>query len=1204
MDDREAFGSDEGWAGWIRPTLGFAGDIAADPLTYIGAATVRAGTSKAPATALDRALRGGSRTDLAGTVMTQAAKSGMVDDAVKRLATEAGQRGRGAFTRQGLQRAGVADDVVERLGLTSEFGYSVGGLRANSVRANIPGTRALAEASENMKGSIKKAFGSTNGARIFRNTFVGGRSAIGQAERKLTHQIITGAGSPAEAALGLAAIKQAKIAAHPWMDATLQGIKERFGKELQKLSDDEAKAITHAIEVGDFEGLAGKVAGWYKDVGDELRGLGADFGDVGENYVNHTMTDRALRALRSGDSRLKAAGLDADEAFQMTRTLKQGDEFLGETIPVIPGMPEGEFASIAQLNKISQDVLGYDVFESDIRHMMGTYIAQGQEARLRAAVADSLLNNGLGQLTPRGQIADLAMKEADALAEGVAQRKAAIDTVGEGLAAERQKVASELSAVEDAARNIGNQTRKLEDEIAVEQSRLAAYESALKYHEEVLAAGGVDKFKLNKKIDGIKKEISASRRKLSNQKRRLGRVKNPDLAQDAAAQIGAAKHRIGQLDNELAETQAAREALDSTELPVLQDAVTIAQVADAEAGVRKARDKIMSGTKEWETASTQAAWQRVDTTTQMSALHNSLDKLADIQKMADDIGEGTAREIRDNTGIILKSMEDAGLTAEAAAARDVLSGVAKYDMDAWKFRQSANQARSNMLNAMKDQSYQEYMTDFLEDGMRAINDKVAVPEWFDEAYRKIPRTQREWNVAAQTVIDGYDAFMNVWKGFATTSPGFMFRNLYGGLFGMYLDGVDMRNARRYWKFIRNYQDKGLEGAVDWARSAGRYSDREIAAMEESIRVASASGWGLNPQEIQSELVGSGATWKPWKTDFAPTRAVRGGSTHIEAYMRGAHAYDHLLKGADPETALRQVEKFHFNYRDISEFDQGAKKVIPFWTFYSRNMALQAEVWARFPHKLNRSYFNLKNNLELSSDPDQVVPGYYDELGAIRTPWGERDGGTTYLTPDLPSLRFRTDVASLTGTGGDGFDPVRLLSDASPAVKIPIEGLTDKRLFTDVPFKNRLYDYDENGDPVARRANPLLNGELPTGIIPGMDNTRIPGVSDAVAGASYGAMKLAGQGDKVDYVNGELLMTDKGEAMLEDIAPLLGRVSRLAPNNPKYEQRQTQSALSFLGAPVRKNTPEAIQGELYARQIMADEQNQRARVEALLQGLVP
>jgi hypothetical protein len=222
---------------------------------------------------------------------------------------------------------------------------------------------------------------------------------------------------------------------------------------------------------------------------------------------------------------------------------------------------------------------------------------------------------------------------------------------------------------------------------------------------------------------------------------------------------------------------------------------------------------------------------------------------------------------------------------------------------------------------------------------------------------------------------------------------------------------------------------------------------------------------------------------------------------------------------------------------VSDFDRAAKRVIPFWVFTSRNLPLQIEALVTRPQKFNR-YLAAQRNIEgMSEDPNEIVPQYYNELGAIRLPFTMPFGSesTAYATPDLPFLRLNEDLSKLS-------DPTRLLSDANPLIKVAAEHVADKALFTNLPYKNKLEE-----SPLWARG-PLQYA------------------TDALG------------------VTRDGLMTDKTQATIESLLPILGRSTRLTPTQDRYQDRLPSSALSFLGgASIRENTPSVQQGELLRRQ---------------------
>lgn len=1193
-----------------NPVTGFVGDVAFDPTAYVGFGAVKRGLQPASLGALDNAVISGSRRGLAMEIASQAAQREIRGAPVEELIRQAGMRGRGALTAKGLERSGADRALLERLGMTTEFGYSVGKISGRGRGVTIKGTGRLAEGSENLKGSLKKAFGSSKGAEIFRRMFVGGSSAIGQAERKFVDELITGGADAATAARGLGVISAAKRDAYSWFDAQSTLLEKNFD-ELKRLTGDEATDLARRIELGELDDeLAQRISQWYKDIGDQTRELGAEFGNL-DNYVNHVLSKRARRELINGNPKLKALGLDATEAFQKTRGLRAGDDFMGVIL---------ENGSIDEINRLAKQKLGFELFESDIRDLMSAYMDQAMRARMRHQIYNFSGDFGLNAADEVGAAATVRALEAEGaelLKKSAKIRKDALKKAAKDATVAHREVAQQLSEIEARRDAVMQNLKRLEDTVQASSKEVDDARQLLDYWQAQLEQAkkvsgpknAALKGKATRQIKNLEKQLTEAEAKKAEALARLGKANSKKEATALSQEAELLKQQVADLDAQVQTASAARAAMDDPSLPIPGTEMTDTEVVRALDRVEETRSTFVESNKEWTDASAAFVWQMADDETRLLRLNNARDRLEQIIKSKKGAGSAGASDLYARTRTLADSFDQLGLDESAQAVRAAEAQAIAHDIAANVKDVQGREIRDQIFGALDDEGFQKYMTELLEDNYRIINEKVAVPEWFDEAFASIPRTPEDWG-RLRGALRLYDKALNVWKGWATTTPGFMFRNWYSGMFGMYLDGVDPNNVRKFSGFLRQYhesfsvtrggrqlvgaeqRDFGLEAAQKWARNKN-FSESEIANMTRALEAASASGWGLNPQEVATKLVGSKASWNPFNVEFGPTRTVRSGSTRIEAVMRGSHAYDVLQRGGSIEEAVRHVEKFHFNYRDITDFDRAVKRAIPFWTFFSRNMALQAQVWYRYPQKLNRTYFNLKRNLELQSEEDTVVPGHFEEMGAIRLPFGSKDGGRWYMTPDLPTLRFRDDLAKVTGLGGEGLDPVRFLTDTSPAIKTPVEMLLNKELFTDIPYKNRMYDYDAEGNMVPRKATDILQGE-----IPGTD-IRVPVVGDLIRNAADIAL-----GDTATQVNGQLLIQDNAESVVEDAFPLAGRLARLFPNNPKFEDRRGQSILSFLGASARQNTERSIRGELYARQKEAEAKLRAEQTQRMLEGITP
>ena len=1240
------FGSEGGWAGWVQPTVGFIGDIAADPFTYaIGGTTQLAKGAKA--TPLDESVRIGARKNMAVTVADEAAKKGLTgSDDVAKLIEAVGRKGRGGLTAKGQEAAGYSDDVLEKLGLNTQFGYRVSTpFTRGKVGVNLGGKR-LAEASENTKAILKSRLSDTPFASKFRGAFISGASdGITQAERRWTEALLTGAKDAPEAARGLAAIRMAKNDVFPWLDEQVTLLEKNISPKMAGMKPDELADFTRKLEMGELDTETLKaVRGWYDDIRNQLSEIGVPVNRV-ENYSPHRLTEKAKRLVINKEGAVGELGLDAARSFQKTRVLKQGDQFMGVRIPV---ETEGAFARIDQLNQIAKDVAGikFNLFEDDAAKLMGYYLDDAVKARLNRQVINKAVDEmGIGfRGLNEDQLKELSEAGFDALVEGdqllkkaAKQQRKTIDKAAKGAAAKRKVVAKELKELEEADQAVAARYVEAVSARDAAQGKVRAYEYALQKQSELMdslkkakGSQAAKKGALRKKINGLEKKLEDARGQLARAEDRFAKAEN---AKQIAASGNEAQVLKAGLDDATQEMKAADEAYKALQADPIapKEQVAAEQMAEALENVTQVRKEFVSAQDGVTDAAATWVWHLTDTQAKVDRLTNLKNSLDTVVAQKNGIGQADIADLDDRVNTIIKVLKDSDenllnelgtIEAQALAYDMAEKGGARMV--------KGSEYRANVYKAMSDPKYQEFMTAQLDEKYRLIDGSINIPEWFDEATSVVPRTMEDWG-RARRMLEKYDKAMNIWKGFATTSPGFVFRNLYSGLFNMHLDGVNPNNVRKFNGFLRQYhkesflasgikkitpgatprmnQEFGMENAIKWARKKG-YSEREIAAFEGAMRAAGVSGWGLNPQEISTQLVGAKGSWNPFNVEFVPTRVVRGASTNVEALMRGSHAYDVIMRmGGEADSVFKRmpdgklmlddsamnqavfhVEKFHFNYRDLSNLDRGAKRAIPFWTFYSRNMALQADVWTRYPQKLNRSYFNFKANMELTSDPDQVEPSFFPELGAIRTPFGERDGGTIYLTPDLPSLRFRQDLAELVpGSSGEGFDPIRLLSDTGPAIKVPMEMLQNRELFTDIPFKNRLYDYDSEGNAVLRKGPSILQGEIP------FTDIDVPVVSDVMT-------RLGDLLPGTERVNGDLLMQDNTQSAIEDIIPLIGRAERLDPDSPKQQDRQGQNWLSFIGASVRQNNERSIQGELYSRQKKLEEQAREEAKQRLLEQL--
>ena len=385
------------------------------------------------------------------------------------------------------------------------------------------------------------------------------------------------------------------------------------------------------------------------------------------------------------------------------------------------------------------------------------------------------------------------------------------------------------------------------------------------------------------------------------------------------------------------------------------------------------------------------------------------------------------------------------------------------------------------------------------------------------------------------VAKNFGAFVNTYNNFfkswMTASPGFHIRNAIGNAWTLFTAGADPRNGIRATNWMNQYLVKNrnaLRGSKEFITPeefvAGlKASDAEKQNILQSLlilddiqgQVADAIGGGrvgifggtATGQLPGANLPGVGTVLRrPQRaldatrvTDVArgvsvaagsPLRVSRATGTWIENNARVALMYDGLTKGLTPQEALTRVNKYLFDYQDLSAADQVLKQIIPFWLWGSRNFPLVIENMVSNPRAyktyaaFERNFMEDENNLPEIFGPNGI---YYPEslrragTGVIRE---GLPGAGRVLPLDLgfpgaakPSI-FQEAVEFFV-PGGEG-DARQLLS--AFASQSPYSALIEYTTGTDLYFDKRI------DDPASQLAGNLF--------APGV---RIEQISDIISG---------------------------------------------------------------------------------------------------------
>ena len=274
-------------------------------------------------------------------------------------------------------------------------------------------------------------------------------------------------------------------------------------------------------------------------------------------------------------------------------------------------------------------------------------------------------------------------------------------------------------------------------------------------------------------------------------------------------------------------------------------------------------------------------------------------------------------------------------------------------------------------------------------------------------------------------------WLGIWKGMAISSPGFIVRNAYSAGYVNLAAGVD---AATQTKVTRQYLRHAFKGERREKLALGGKADEEI---EKFITAAQDAGgimsMGVRSQEtVDTTMRGFKASddrrWVRLAT--APVRALGAGidwvqntSAHVENAVRLSMAYDTFTK-LDPAMAFEakmgmarsRVAKHHFDYGDLSDMEQKIKLVIPFYTWMSRNWALQVDQYMRNPAMMVRMQ-RAFDTLDEEAPVNPFTPQYFDQAGFAAF------SQKYFLNADLPYIAPIKDLEQNAGDTSLGPIPI-------------------------------------------------------------------------------------------------------------------------------------------------------------------------------------
>lgn len=477
----------------------------------------------------------------------------------------------------------------------------------------------------------------------------------------------------------------------------------------------------------------------------------------------------------------------------------------------------------------------------------------------------------------------------------------------------------------------------------------------------------------------------------------------------------------------------------------------------------------------------------------------------------------------------MESIKALGGTREHRALEAVFTQL-HADEAQLAYYEAYQQVSEGLVNSARAGDLLPLAVDDIVDGWVKIeNMGIQMPP--DMAEKLLPNVKKLKNLATRSawqraMID----YQNAFKIYATMSLGFSVRNAISATFMNTVAGVSFEEMGRGIRAATAYHKYGPNR---WLDELGITDAAERALYEKALRAVHATGRGISDDFMAPTV--RGFTEKIINNKV--TRAFGKANTFVEDSVRLPMALDTLRNGGSYDDAVYRISRYHFDYSDLSALDETTKRYfVPFWVWTTRNIPLQMTEQLLRPSTYS-VYEQIRQRHPVSEDI--MMPKWLAEVGPIGL------GGNTVLAPDLPQNRLASTAAGL-------LDPKRLIGQANPLIKVPIELLADKQLAMDIPFTDKFNE--------ARGVDSLIAN---LGAIGGID--------------AFGRRNA----------DGEVEVNPRVSYAIASLLPPLGQAQRLSGGvlggKDTYAERANTSRLSWLGVPVREVGTRQQRGEAINRQ---------------------
>lgn len=369
-----------------------------------------------------------------------------------------------------------------------------------------------------------------------------------------------------------------------------------------------------------------------------------------------------------------------------------------------------------------------------------------------------------------------------------------------------------------------------------------------------------------------------------------------------------------------------------------------------------------------------------------------------------------------------------------------------------------------------------------------------------------------------TLLKLYDKFLGLWKTQVTAvRPGFHFRNAQSNAFQNYLD-VGVRSLNPMFNSKMMDVVAGKEGVHRILGKKYSYQELRDKAIQYGVVDKGFFEKELNDSVITKFDGKINPKYNPLNTkEFVVYKAGRQVGSAVENQARMANFVANLERGKSFQEASEHVNKFLFDYSDLTDFEHNVmRRIIPFYTWMRKNVPLQLEQLAtnsRMYTPVAKLIDNIDNNI------GEKRPDYAMDWTQLPYTVKDKDNKEYYVmwNSSLP-INDLQKVAS----------PREMWGGISPFIKIPVELIAGKNIYFGSDIKGKRAEYAKEQIPGVYEANKLSksSGEQKKIVI--SDNLVGSGLKTLETEKSKEKSKKENEKDRFHYIYQQYLKNKKKE----------------------------------------------------------------------------